>query len=176
MRRFSSGGILLLTELEGKHSRMYRDSAGLPTIGIGHLITDNEPHLLTATLTDTQVNALLRQDIARFENAVNSGVKVPINQSQFDALVILAFNIGTGAFAGSTVLKRINARDTEANIREAWGRWKMAGGRVVQGLINRRNREMELYFTGEQQADTRKMIVAMALLVVGAGVALYVFN
>jgi hypothetical protein len=52
----------------------------------------------------------------------------------------------------------------------------MAGGRVVQGLINRRNRELELYFKGEQQAETRKMIVAMALLVVGASVALYVFS
>jgi lysozyme len=155
---------------------MYRDSAGLPTIGIGHLITANEQHLLTATLTDSQIHALLRQDIVRFENAVNSGITVPLNQSQFDALVILAFNIGTGAFAGSTVRNRINSRDTEANIREAWGRWKMAGGRIVQGLINRRNRELELYFKGEQQAETRKMIVAIALLVVGAGVALYVFS
>lgn len=176
MRKFSSSGELLLTELEGKKNRMYLDSAGLPTIGIGHLIGNNEQHLLTATLTDNEVYTLLRQDIKRFEDVVNGYVIVPLNQSQFDALVILAFNIGTAAFRGSTVVKRINARDTEANIREAWGRWKMAGGKVSQGLINRRNREMQLYFTGEKSTETRKMIVAFALLVVAAGVGLYIIS
>lgn len=155
---------------------MYLDSAGKPTIGIGHLILDSEPHLLTGTITNAEVYTLLRQDIKRFENAVNTYVTVPLNQSQFDALVILAFNIGTNAFRTSTVVKRINARDTEANIREAWGRWRMAGGKVIPGLVSRRNREMDLYFKGEQESNTRKMLVALALIVVAAGVGVYIVS
>lgn len=152
--KLSSGGKLLLAELEGKRSSMYLDSAGLPTIGIGHLITSSEPHLMTATLTDSQIYALLDADLVRFEQAVQSAVRIPLQQHQRDALIILAFNIGTSAFRNSTVVARINDKATEADIREAWGRWKMAGGQVVQGLINRRNREMELYFTGAEKKSS----------------------
>jgi lysozyme len=152
--KLSSGGKLLLAELEGKRAKMYLDSAGLPTIGIGHLITSSEPHLMTATLTDSQIYALLDADLVRFENAVQSAVRIPLEQHQRDALIILAFNIGTTGFRNSTVVARINAKAPEADIREAWGRWKMAGGQVVQGLINRRNREMELYFTGAEKKSS----------------------
>lgn len=149
--KLSAGGILMLTELEGKRNRMYRDSARLPTIGVGHLILSSEPHLLTATLTDSQIHALLANDVARFETSVDNCVLIPLEQSQFDALVILAFNIGTTGFCNSTVVARINAKDTKARISEAWGRWKMAGGQVIPGLITRRNKEIDLYFNGGEK-------------------------
>ncbi len=141
----------MLTELEGKRSTMYRDSAGLPTIGVGHLILASEPHLMVARLTDSQIRTLLAADVVRFENAVTNCVDVPLEQSQFDALVILAFNIGTTGFCNSTVVARINAKDTKERISEAWGRWKMAGGQVIPGLITRRNKEIDLYFKGGEK-------------------------
>lgn len=141
----------MLTELEGKRSTMYRDSAGLPTIGVGHLILASEPHLMVANLTDSQIRTLLAADVIRFENAVTNCVDVQLEQSQFDALVILAFNIGTTGFCNSTVTARINAKDTRERITEAWGRWKMAGGQVIPGLITRRNKEIDLYFNGGEK-------------------------
>lgn len=152
----SSGGILLLEQLEGKRNSMYIDSAGHPTIGIGHLILPTEGWMNTATLTDDQVYTLLRSDIRRFEIAVANAIKVPLEQEQFDALVILAFNIGTGAFATSTVVQRINAKDTQARIVEAWGWWNKANGQVLQGLVNRRNAEIELFVNGAKKKGPAK--------------------
>lgn len=141
----------MLTELEGKRSTMYRDSAGLPTIGVGHLILASEPHLMVANLTDSQIRTLLAADVIRFENAVTNCVDVPLEQSQFDALVMLSFNIGASGFCNSTVVARINAKDTKERITEAWNRWKMAGGQVIPGLITRRNKEIDLYFNGGEK-------------------------
>jgi lysozyme len=152
--KLSAAGILMLTELEGSRSRMYRDSAGLPTIGVGHLILSSEQHLLTATLSGAQIRDLLQRDLVRFEQAVNNCIRVSLEQWQFDALVMLAFNIGTTAFCNSTLVDRINAKDTETRISEAWNRWKMAGGQIVQGLINRRAKEIDLYFNGGEKKSS----------------------
>jgi GH24 family phage-related lysozyme (muramidase) len=162
--KLSAAGILMLTELEGSRSTMYLDSANKPTIGVGHLITSNEQHLLTATLSGAQIRELLARDVVRFENAVNDCVRVPLEQSQFDALVMLTFNIGVGnaandtGFCGSTVVERINAKDTEERITEAWKRWRIAGGKVDQGLINRRAKEIELYFTGAEKKSSNSTL------------------
>ncbi|MCF8460482.1 MAG: lysozyme [Flavobacteriales bacterium] len=146
--KLSQDGIKLLEQLEGKRNKSYLDSAGLATIGIGHLVRPNEPQYLTATLTDQQIYDLLNADLVRVENSVNTHVMGDLEQHQFDALVILTFNIGTGAFESSTVLERINKKDTQENITEAWKRFKIAGGQVSQGLMNRREKEVDLYFNG----------------------------
>lgn len=156
--KLSAAGILMLTELEGSRSTMYLDSANKPTIGVGHLITSNEQHLLTATLSGAQIRELLARDVVRFENAVNDCVRVPLDQWQFDALVMLAFNIGASGFCNSTVVARINAKDTQARITEAWNRWKMAGGKVVPGLITRRAKEIDLYFNGGEKKSSNSTL------------------
>jgi lysozyme len=152
--KLSAAGILMLTELEGSRSRMYRDSAGLPTIGVGHLILASEPHLLTATLSGAQIRDLLERDVIRFEQAVKNCVRIPLEQSQFDALVMLSFNIGASGFCNSTVVARINAKDTKERITEAWNRWKMAGGAIIPGLITRRAKEIDLYFNGGEKKSS----------------------
>ena len=98
-----------ITKEEGARNKAYKDSKGLWTIGVGHLIKSDEQHLLNATLTDEQVEELLRSDLKWCSEAVESSVKVPLAQSQFDALYSLCFNIGGTAFKNSTVVKRINA-------------------------------------------------------------------
>lgn len=100
-----------ITEEEGFRNKAYKDSKGLPTIGVGHLIKSDEQHLLNATLTDEQVKELLRSDLKWCSEAVESSVKVPLTQKQFDALYSLCFNIGGTAFKNSTVVKRLNAGD-----------------------------------------------------------------
>jgi len=142
--QISDAGLKAIMVFEGSKNRAYRDSAGLWTIGVGHLIRRDEPHLLTARLTDQEVLDLLRADVKTAEAAVNRLVRVPLTQGQFDALVSFTFNLGAGALAGSTLLKRVNAGrldDVPAELRK----WVRAGGKVVRGLVNRREAEAAMW-------------------------------
>ena len=100
-----------ITKEEGSRNKAYKDSKGLWTIGVGHLIKPDEQHLITATLTDEQVEELLRNDLKWCSEAVESSVKVPLTQPQFDALYSLCFNIGETAFRKSTVVRKLNEND-----------------------------------------------------------------
>jgi lysozyme len=100
-----------ITKEEGSRNKAYKDSKGLWTIGVGHLIKPDEQHLITATLTDEQVEELLRSDLKWCSEAVENSVKVPLTQSQFDALYSLCFNIGETAFRKSTVVRKLNEND-----------------------------------------------------------------
>jgi lysozyme len=151
----SENGLELLKQWEGFELKVYKDSAGLPTIGVGHLITKSEqasgnitiagvPVKYAAGLTDQQVVDLLGQDVKPAEQAVNNGVKVTLEQNQFDALVSFTFNVGVGAFNGSTLLKVLNQSQYD-QVPTQLRRWNKAGGKVVQGLVNRRENEIRLW-------------------------------
>ena len=128
-----------ITKEEGARNKAYKDSKGLWTIGVGHLIKVDEQNLITATLTDEQVEDLLRSDLKWCSEAIETSVKVPLQQHQFDALYSLCFNIGGTAFKNSTVVKRINAGDINgaAAAIEMWNKPDV--------LINRRKRERALF-------------------------------
>ena len=128
-----------ITKEEGARNKAYKDSKGLWTIGVGHLIKPDEQHLITATLTDEQVAELLRSDLKWCSEAVESSVKVPLTQPQFDALYSLCFNIGGTAFKNSTVVKKINANDL-SGAADAILMWNKP-----EVLINRRKRERALF-------------------------------
>ncbi|HYY92981.1 MAG TPA: lysozyme [Pyrinomonadaceae bacterium] len=153
--QMSQHGLQLLEQWEGFKLQVYKDSAGLPTIGVGHLITKSEqasgtiniagvPVKYAGGLTQQQVTDLLAQDVVPAQNAVNNGVKVALNQNQFDALVSFTFNVGVGAFTGSTLLKVLNQGQYD-QVPTQLLRWTRAGGKVVQGLVNRRNNEIKLW-------------------------------
>jgi lysozyme len=153
--QMSQHGLQLLEQWEGFKLQVYKDSAGLPTIGVGHLITKSEqasgtiniagvPVKYAGGLTQQQVTDLLAQDVVPAQNAVNNGVKVALNQNQFDALVSFTFNVGVGAFTGSTLLKVLNQGQYD-QVPTQLLRWTKAGGKVVQGLVNRRNNEIKLW-------------------------------
>ena len=128
-----------ITKEEGARNKAYKDSKGLWTIGVGHLIKPDEQHLITATLTDEQVEDLLKSDLKWCSEAVESSVKVPLTQPQFDALYSLCFNIGGTAFKNSTVVKKINANDL-SGAADAILMWNKP-----EVLINRRKRERALF-------------------------------
>lgn len=97
-------------------------------------------------LTEQQCWDLLDQDLEPAEKSVNEAVTVPLNQNQFDALVSFAFNVGDGAFRSSTLLKLLNQGrydDVPTQLR----RWIRDNGHVVQGLVNRREKEITLWNT-----------------------------
>lgn len=150
-RRMSPEGRRLLIELESSRADVYADVAGFLTTGVGHMLTKDElssgkilidgESIRYGNLADDQIDALLQQDLRVFESAVNATVIPEIRQSRFDALVSLAFNIGSGAFARSTLLKRINARRFDEVPRQ-FRRWVFAGGRTQDGLVTRREKEI----------------------------------
>lgn len=153
--QMSPHGLELLEQWEGFKLTVYKDSAGLPTIGVGHLLTKSElssgkitingvPVKYGNGLTEQQVTDLLGQDVGPASAAVNGGVKVPLNQNQFDALVSFTFNVGVGAFNSSTLLKVLNQKQYD-QVPTQLLRWTRAGGQVVQGLVNRRNNEIKLW-------------------------------
>jgi lysozyme len=128
-----------ITKEEGLRNKAYKDSKGLWTIGVGHLIKPDEQHLLTATLTDEQVEELLQSDLRWCQDAVDNHVKVPLTQNQYDALYSLCFNIGETNFRKSTVLRKINENDLKgaADAILMWNKPEV--------LINRRKRERALF-------------------------------
>lgn len=155
LTRMSDHGRALLIQWEGFKPKQYLDSAGLPTIGVGHLITPAERTSkqikigtatvsTTATLTDAQVNTLLIQDLVRFETAVTSFVVVDLKQNQYDALVSFAFNLGTTTLKTCTLLKELNARNYDA-VPTQMRRFVNSDGHPVPGLVNRRENEVKLW-------------------------------
>jgi lysozyme len=153
--QMSRNGRKLLAQWEGVRNAVYDDAAGLPTIGVGHLLTQDELDSGTIEingqeaeyrhgLSDKQVLDLLAQDLVGFEKAVDKAVQVPLSQNQFDALVSFAFNVGTGAFDKSTLLKVLNQGQYD-QVPGQLRRWVKAGGKTVDGLVNRREKEIALW-------------------------------
>ncbi len=106
----SAAGRKLIEQREGVELTAYKDSAGVLTIGVGHTSAVGAPKVVAGMkITAAQASEILSRDLATFETAVSSAVKVQINQNEFDALVSFAFNVGAGAFKGSTLLKRLNS-------------------------------------------------------------------
>jgi len=138
----SQNGLNLIETSEGCRTTAYQDSVGVWTIGYGH--TSNVSPGETCTLQ--QAEEWLQQDVSGAEYVVNTVVKAPLNQNQFDALVDFVFNLGSGNFQSSTLLKLLNAGDYQGASNE-FPKWNHAGGVVVPGLTTRRLAEQKLFNT-----------------------------
>ena len=142
----SADGLTRLVEREGMRRRAYRDSVGIWTICVGHTSAAGLPTVKAGMVrTLGECRAILQKDVRKFEACVEKTIHVPMRQHQFDAMVSLAFNIGCSAFAKSSVAREFNKGNLE-KAGDAFRMWKKAGGRVVQGLINRRESERNQFF------------------------------
>lgn len=140
----SPAGIRLLKFYEGCRLTAYKDAVGVWTIGYG----STGPHVKEGmTITQEQAEALLKQDLQRFEKGVRELVKVPLTQGQYDSLVSLAFNVGLGALGNSTLLKKLNIMDYNGAARQ-FGEWIMGGNTILRGLVRRRVAEVVLFMGG----------------------------
>jgi lysozyme len=141
----SKNGLSFIAKWEGCVLKVYKDIAGLPTIGVGHLIKKGESF---TTITMEQALQLLSNDVKLCEAAVNKYIKVPLTQNQFDALVSWSFNCGTGVLQTSTLAKRLNAgayQEVPQNLL-SWCKATVNGKLTVnKGLQNRRVAEGELW-------------------------------
>lgn len=139
----SDNGLRLIKSYESLRLQAYRCPAGVVTIGYGHTRTAR----LGQTITEQQAEVLLRDDLAEAERAVNRTAAVrPLNQNQFDALISLVFNIGSGNYDRSTIRTKIKANPADPAIRTEFGKWVNAGGKRLEGLVKRRATEADLYF------------------------------
>lgn len=147
--QISDAGIRAIQDFEGFSPDRYADSAGLPTIGYGHLIRPHEQ--IPERISQAYATGLLRQDLNVAEACVNRLVQVDLTQAQYDALVSFTFNLGCGALSKSTLLKRLNAGDYHGAARE-FLKWVYAGGRKIEGLVNRRVAERAMFMGGDLYA------------------------
>ncbi|XGX75508.1 glycoside hydrolase family protein (plasmid) [Campylobacter coli] len=146
----SNDGQNLLKNIEKLRLKPYNDQNGKEitsyvkgaTIGYGHLIGQNEWDLYKNGITLQEADKLFKSDLLPFENAVKNSINSSLAQNEFDALVILCFNIGIDNFKNSSVAKIINGEKTGyKTLKEAWMAWNKSQNKVMQGLINRRNAE-----------------------------------
>lgn len=121
------------------------------TIGYGHLITKEQWANYANGFAQDQAEALLVHDLAPSMTAVQNTILAPVSQNEFDAMIILTFNIGATGFASSSVAKLINdpqARTAYADLEGAWKSWDKSQGKVMAGLDKRRQAEWNIYASG----------------------------
>lgn len=145
----SQRGIELIKEFEKLVLKAYRCPAGVLTIGYGHTKDVTEG----MRITEAQADEYLKEDLLDAEQTVTRYIKRKLSQNQFDALVSFVYNLGSGNFLKSTLLKKIRINPNDTSIAMEFGKWIHANGKVLNGLIRRRKMESDLYFTQEDDKD-----------------------
>jgi GH24 family phage-related lysozyme (muramidase) len=138
----------LIKRFEGCRLTAYQCSADVWTIGYGTtaLADLGIKPAKGMTITQDRAEDLLRQGVEKFAATVDAMITAKVNANEFGACVSLAYNVGPNAFAKSTVLRELNAGHKD-KAAAAFRMWNKAGGEVIQGLVNRREAEIELFLT-----------------------------
>lgn len=134
---------VVVSHFEGLEKAAYKDPIGIPTICYGHTATAK----LGQVKTEAECDGLLKEDLQVALDAVDKYVKVEMPVERRAALVSFVYNVGGGKFAGSTLLKKLNAGDSAGACAEL-SRWVYAGGRELPGLVRRRAEERKLCEVG----------------------------
>jgi GH24 family phage-related lysozyme (muramidase) len=147
----SAAGLAFIADAEHFMPTLYdTDGGGHCTIGYGHLVhhgkcdgqTSEQPY--QKGISADQGQSLLLNDVAPAARAVDDAVQVELTQNQFDALVSFAFNVGVAGFRGSTLLTKLNQGKYD-EVPDEMRKWVHSSGKRVQGLVNRREREINLF-------------------------------
>ena len=140
----SHKGIALIKEFEGLRLKAYKCPGGVWTIGYGHTASV-KPGMV---ISEAQAEEYLMADLIASEKYLND-LRLAINQNQFDALISFIYNVGTGNFSRSTLLRKVRANPQDNSIMDEFLRWVYSKGRVLPGLQRRRLAEMKLYFSND---------------------------
>ena len=138
----SPKGIALIKEFEGLRLKAYKCPGGVWTIGYGHT-AGVKPGMV---ISEAQAEEYLMADLIASEKYLND-LRLAINQNQFDALISFFYNVGTGNFSRSTLLRKVRANPQDNSIMDEFLKWVYSKGRVLPGLQRRRLAEMKLYFS-----------------------------
>lgn len=140
----SEKGINLIKKFEGCKLYAYRDSVGVLTIGYG----TTKGVKAGMAITQKQAEDFLKRDIVPFEKALNS-MNINFTQGQYDALISFQYNLGTGAFKGSTMYRKIVARASDTDITDQMVKWVNSSGKPLLGLKKRRVEEANMFLGRE---------------------------
>jgi lysozyme len=149
-------GIDLMHHFEGCKLEAYECPGSLPlpkdkkffTIGYGNTFYENgTPVKKGDKITQDRANSLFLFVANKFADEIKKLIKTNLTENQFSALVCFAYNVGTGNFAKSTLLKKVNVNPNDPSISNEFLRWNKAGGKELLGLTRRRTAESKLYFT-----------------------------
>ena len=143
MRRTNKAGLDLIKSFEGLRLKAYKDPVGVWTIGYGHTKTATPG----TVISEPEAEALLRNDLAEAQGAVERLVKQPLTDNEYAALVSFVFNLGSGNLSRSTLLRRLNVGDRKG-AADQFLVWNKAGGKVLAGLTRRRQAERTLFMGG----------------------------
>jgi lysozyme len=143
--QISDEGLDLIKHFEGCELEAYQDAVGVWTIGYGHTKGVEEGDKWTQEKADFM---LFRELEEEYEDYVNNYVHVPLNQQQFDALCSWVYNLGPSNLKSSTLLKKLNNEEYD-QVPKQIKRWNKAGGKVLAGLVRRREAEA-LLFEGKE--------------------------
>jgi lysozyme len=147
--KVNAAGLDLIKSFEGLRLKAYKCSAGVDTIGYGHTSAAGAPVVKAGMkITAAEAEKILARDLGKYEQAVDKVVTVKPTPNQFSAMVSLCYNIGPGNFAGSSVVRRLNAGDVKG-AAEAFLLWNKVHGRALAGLTRRREAERKLFLTPE---------------------------
>lgn len=146
----SPKGLEFIAAWEGCQLGLYHDAAGYPTIGVGHLVVDDDPieRWRRDGIDEEEALRLLQLDVGHAEACIERYVRVELTAHQFDALASWTFNLGGRALRVSTLRKRLNQGEHDA-VPGEMRRWNRAKGSVVEGLVKRREAEAWLWSTGD---------------------------
>ena len=177
----NQAGVDLIKHFEGFVSRWYSDPVGVKTCCYGHTDSAGDPKYVVTfnkTFTKAEGEEILKRDLGQYESAVSNAVKVPLNDNQFAALVSFTYNLGAGNLRSSTLLRKLNAGDYKG-AADQFLVWNKAGGKVLQGLVKRREAERDLFLSrpasGSAPTETEKgsipaFIIALAAVIVTAAI------
>tara|TARA_R100001509_G_scaffold83859_1_gene47518 strand:- start:355 stop:798 length:444 start_codon:yes stop_codon:yes gene_type:complete len=140
----SEEGLSLIKKFEGCELKAYRCAANVLTIGYGTTKGVTED----MEITKEEAESILKEEMHEYEGYINDMVKVPLEQNQFDAMVSWVFNLGSTNLSSSTLLKKLNNSEYD-EVPSQIKRWNKAGGKVLDGLIRRREAEA-LLFEGKE--------------------------
>lgn len=154
--------IKIINHFEGCKLVAYPDSRSIYTLGVGCIRIDGRPVKKGDVITQAKADEMLSTEVSTFEIALNKMLgKVVITQSMFDSLLCFQYNLGTGALAGSTLLKKVLKNQNDLSIKNEFIKWRDAGKSEEKGLLLRRLSEYHLYSTGEISYDFMYDVLAI---------------
>ena len=146
--KISENGLELIKKFEGCETTAYQDSVGVWTIGFGH--TKGVEEGQTCSIEDAE--SMLADEMDEYEGYINNMVKVELQQHEFDALVAWVYNLGPTNLGESTMLKVLNEGQFD-RVPDEMNRWTRAGGKILEGLVRRRQAESLMF----QDLDWRQV-------------------
>ena len=145
--KVNADGYALIKKFEGCRLKAYRCPSNVATIGYGNTFYEDGTKVKDGdVITQQRADELAKFIIDQFAVTIAPFILQPLNDNQFSACVSLAYNIGTGGFKKSSVFKKLNINPNDPTIADSFRLWNKGGGKVLAGLVKRREAEIALYF------------------------------